>query len=193
MSKTETEARQFVLQIISNQPELMLILRQIRSMHLSQGVLAAGAIRNSVWQVLHGQPVSLGTDIDVVFFDPKRPYNDNLAIQNQLQKQCPQYHWEVKNEVYMYAYDTADAQPFADTYDAIAHFVETPTCVGAYLDDHDVLHLIAPYGVSDLVSLQCRLIPIFSAQTYGDIYHDRIAKKQWASRWPLLHIIEPES
>ncbi|KRM55238.1 hypothetical protein FC18_GL001529 [Lacticaseibacillus sharpeae JCM 1186 = DSM 20505] len=93
----------------------------------------------------------------------------------------------------MYAYDTADAQPFTDTTDAIAHFVETPTCVGAYLDDQDVLHLIAPYGVSDLVNLQCRLIPIFSAQTYSDIYHDRIAKKQWASRWPLLHIIDPEA
>lgn len=193
MPKTETEARQFVYQTISNQPELMLILRQINSLHLAQGALAAGAIRNSVWQVLHGQPVALGTDIDVVFFDPARPYSDNLVIQAQLQKQCPQYHWEVKNEVYMHTYDIADAQPFTDTTDAIAHFVETPTCVGAYLDDRDELHLIAPYGVSDLVNLQCRLVPIFSARTYGDIYHDRIAKKQWASRWPRLHIVEPEA
>ncbi len=75
---------QRVIHIIKTTPALMTILQLIQDCHLKQGALAAGSIRNTVWQVLSGQPVMFNSDIDVVFFDPERPASDDLKIYQQL-------------------------------------------------------------------------------------------------------------
>ncbi|WP_203640581.1 nucleotidyltransferase family protein [Levilactobacillus andaensis] len=179
-----------VLSIIRNTPELMRILTLIRDCHLKQGALAAGSIRNTVWQVLSGQPVSLGSDIDVVFFDPDRPASDDLKIYAQLTQLAPEYQWQVKNEVYMAHYNFPDTPEFTSVADAIGHFVEVPTCVGAYLDG-DALKLIAPHGVDDLVNFRCRPIPFYQQdERHRAIYRQRMATKQWQKKWPQLQVAE---
>ena len=95
---------QRVIHIIKTTPALMTILQLIQDCHLKQGALAAGSIRNTVWQVLSGQPVMFNSDIDVVFFDPERPASDDLKIYQQLTDKAPQYQWQIKNEVYMAHY-----------------------------------------------------------------------------------------
>lgn len=179
-----------VLSIIRNTPELMRILTLIRDCHLKQGALAAGSIRNTVWQVLSGQPVSLGSDIDVVFFDPDRPASDDLKIYAQLTQLAPEYQWQVKNEVYMAHYNFPDTPDFTSVDDAIGHFVEVPTCVGAYLNG-DALKLIAPHGVDDLVDFRCRPIPFYQQdERHRAIYRQRVAAKQWQKKWPQLQVAE---
>ncbi|MFT0648428.1 nucleotidyltransferase family protein [Lactiplantibacillus plantarum] len=96
---------QRVIHIIKTTPALMTILQLIQDCHLKQGALAAGSIRNTVWQVLSGQPVMFNSDIDVVFFDPERPASDDLKIYQQLTDKAPQYQWQIKNEVYMAHYN----------------------------------------------------------------------------------------
>lgn len=187
--KNKNEQAQQVLNIIQCTPELMVILHAITDQHLKQGALAAGSIRNTVWQVLSHQPVQLSSDIDVVFFDPKRPYEDNLTIQAQLTKQLPQYEWQVKNEVYMNTHNFTDMPPFTSVTDAIGHFVETPTCVGAYLDDSSQLRLIAPHGVADLLNFVCHPVPAYQQDTaHLAIFKQRMAEKQWQQKWPQLVI-----
>lgn len=87
---------QRVIHIIKTTPALMTILQLIQDCHLKQGALAAGSIRNTVWQVLSGQPVMFNSDIDVVFFDPERPASDDLKIYQQLTDKAPQYQWQIK-------------------------------------------------------------------------------------------------
>lgn len=180
-----------VLNIIRQTPELMQILTLIRDCHLSQGALAAGSIRNTVWQVLSDQPVHLDSDIDVVFFDPARPASDDLVIYEHLTQVAPQYPWQVKNEVYMAHYNFADSPEFTSVADAIGHFIEVPTCVGAYLDATDQLRLIAPHGVDDLLNFRCRPIPFYQQDAqHLALFRQRMAAKHWEQKWPRLRVTE---
>ncbi len=189
MMKDESEQSQQVLNIIRHSPELMIILQAIADRHLIQGALAAGSIRNTVWQVLSHQRIQLSSDIDVVFFDPKRPYEDNLTIQAELKKRLPQYEWQVKNEVYMNTHNFNNVPPFTSVADAIGHFVETPTCVGAYLDESGQLRLIAPHGVADLLNFVCRPVQSYQQDAaHMAIFNQRMAEKQWQQKWPQLTI-----
>ncbi|WP_125581936.1 nucleotidyltransferase family protein [Levilactobacillus cerevisiae] len=178
--------------IITANPELMHILELIRDCHLKQGALAAGSIRNTVWQVLSGQPVALLSDIDVVFFDPERPASDDLKIYAHLTELAPQYQWQVKNEVYMAHYNFPDAPEFTSVADAIGHFIEVPTCIGAYLDeDGETVRLIAPHGVADLVHFRCRPIPFYQQDAqHLALFRQRMAAKQWQKTWPRLVVSE---
>lgn len=179
-----------VLQIIRDTPELMTILKLIRDQYLPQGALAAGSIRNTVWQVLSGQPVRLGSDVDVVFFDPHRPASDDLEIYARLTAIAPQYQWQVKNEVYMAHYNFKDDPALTSVSDAIGRFIEVPTCVGAYLEANE-LKLIAPHGVDDLVNFRCRPVPFYQQDdAHLDLFRQRMAEKQWQLKWPRLQITE---
>jgi hypothetical protein len=57
-------------QIIRGTPWLLRVLEAIRLLGLPDCYLAAGAVRNTVWDSLHGlaTPGSLG-DLDVIYFD----------------------------------------------------------------------------------------------------------------------------
>ncbi|WP_051006561.1 nucleotidyltransferase family protein [Liquorilactobacillus vini] len=165
------------------------ILTLIKSQNLSQGALVAGSIRNTVWQKLHHQEFKLESDIDVAFFDKKASQKANMVIQTNLKKIAPQYTWQVKNQVYLHNYDFKNQLPFTSVVDAIAHFVETPTCIGAFLDNKNELQLIAPYGTADLAKLTVRPIPFFKTdEAHLNIYKERIKSKHWQKKWPKLKI-----
>lgn len=110
------------------------------------------------------------SDIDVVFFDPERPASDDLKIYQQLTDKAPQYQWQIKNEVYMAHYNFDKDPEFTSVTDAIGHFVEVPTCIGAFLDENQI-KLIAPYGVDDLINFRCSPIPYYrqDANTWQSI------------------------
>jgi hypothetical protein len=167
----------------------MNILRIIKKQNLAQGALAAGSIRNTVWQKLHHQDFKLESDVDVVFFDESISEKANQDIQKHLEKIAPQYMWQVKNEAYMHNYDFSNQIPFSSVTDAIAHFVETPTCIGAFLDSENKLQLIEPYGTDDLVKLNVQPIPLFKQDIeHLNIYRERVESKNWKNQWSKLHI-----
>jgi GNAT superfamily N-acetyltransferase len=179
-----------VKSIIANNSDLMNILNIIKNQNLVQGALAAGSIRNTVWQKLHHQPFKLESDIDVAFFDASVPESANQEIQLNLKKLAPQYKWQVKNEAYMHNYDFSNQVPFNSVADAIAHFVETPTCIGAFLDDKNRLQLIEPFGTYDLVNLIVQPIPFFKQDSeHLSIYKERLKSKNWQRKWSKLNIL----
>nr|WP_281166115.1 nucleotidyltransferase family protein [Liquorilactobacillus sicerae] len=184
------ESDKIVKSIISNNTDLMNILNIIKKQNLTQSALVAGSIRNTIWQKLHHQPFKLKSDVDVVFFDECIPEKANQEIQNHLEKIAPQYMWQVKNEAYMHNYDFSNQTPFNSVTDAVSHFVETPTCIGAFLDDAHELQLIEPFGTTDLVNLTVRPIPLFKqTDKYFNIYKERLKSKNWQKEWPKLNII----
>ncbi len=178
-----------VRQIILTNPNLAQLLTIVQQLNLPQATIAAGCIRNTVWSVLSQQPVTFSSDIDVVYFDPQQPAQHDLEIQSQLQQQYPQYQWQVKNEVYMAQYNFADQSPFKSVADAIGHFVETATCVGAYLDTDNKLQLIAPHGLSDLVQFKCRPVPYLKQDAkHLAVFKQRILQKNWQQKYPKLSV-----
>ena len=75
--------------------------------------------------------------------------------------------------------------PYVDTANALRHWPETCTAV-AVRSVASQIELLAPFGISDLVSLIVNPTPAFAHKIGA--YRARVAQKQWAQRWPNLRI-----
>ena len=88
---------QIILKFFKANTNLMNILRIIRDLKLKDSWLAAGSVRNFIWNILSNQPgFDADTDVDVIFFDPTVSYEATVQIEEDLKKKYPQYKWEVK-------------------------------------------------------------------------------------------------
>lgn len=128
-------------------------------------------------------------DVDVIFFDTNQNESKNRKYERTLSKKFPNYQWQVRNQVYMNS--RASQNPYKSTIDAIGHFPERCTAIGAYLDSHDKLCLIAPYGVSDLMSFIVSPTPSYiSDPQRHEIFLNRVYSRDWLEKWPNLKVKE---
>ncbi|SDP09607.1 hypothetical protein SAMN05216347_10546 [Streptococcus equinus] len=176
-------------ELFSQDDELMAIFRIIEQLDLKDAWLAAGTLRNYIWNVLSGKPgLSDASDLDVVFYDPEITYEETLALQNQLQLCYSNYQWEVKNQVFMHGH-SPHTPPYQNARDAISKYPERCTAIAARLKDGD-LELFLPYGVDDILDLVVQPTPHFLADKERmTVYHDRLKKKDWQKKWPRLQIL----
>lgn len=150
--------------------------------------IAAGFVRNAVWDVLHGRaPVAAGpeSDIDVVFRDPAAlsPERDE-AIEAALRARRPDLPWAVANQARMGARH-GDA-PYRDLADALRHWPETATAVAVRMGAAGV-DILAPCGLDDLLGLRLRLTDVARADpARRAAFRTRIEAKRWLERWPRL-------
>lgn len=168
--------------------ELVEILKIIAALKLKDSWLAAGTLRNYIWNILSGKPgLSDASDIDVVFFAPEITYEKTQAIQEQLQAAYPSYQWEVKNQVFMHGHSPHTA-PYQNARDAISKYPERCTAIAARLKDGD-LELFLPYDEDDIVNFIVQPTPHFLAdEERMAVYHERLKKKDWQEKWPCLKI-----
>ncbi|MEQ7054010.1 nucleotidyltransferase family protein [Paenibacillaceae sp. P-4] len=162
-------------------------LRIVQELQLPQCYIAAGYIRNYVWDKLHGfDNRSRHSDIDVVYFDRDDVSEErDLRLERALIQQTGNEKWSVKNQARMHTHN--GVEPYTSTWDALYHWPETATAVGARLDEHDQLDICAPYGLEDLFQLAVRRCPQFPNHSY---YVERVKRKNWKDQWTLLTIIE---
>ena len=94
--------KQEILEAFRKNPDMMAILTIIRNLELKDSWLAAGSVRNFIWNFMSDRPAfDLETDVDVIFFDPDISYEETLSLEKKLREDFPQYQWELKNQVYM--------------------------------------------------------------------------------------------
>ncbi len=85
--------------LLAADPDIMRILSTVRDLGLSDSWLAAGTLRNFIWNKLSHLPAfDETTDVDIVFFDRKVPYEKTKKIEAQLRQVYPTYNWELKNQ-----------------------------------------------------------------------------------------------
>ena len=117
---------QWMLEQLQADPDMMTVLTIIRDLDLVDAWLAAGAVRNFIWNLLSGKPgFDATTDMDLVFYDPAISYEETQKIEQELKKVYPQYAWEVKNQVYMHQHSPGTA-PYTS---AVMRFPNTPNSV----------------------------------------------------------------
>ena len=153
-------------------------------MNLKDWAVGAGFVRAAVWDYQHGlaNPSPL-TDIDVVHFDTHRlnPCRDE-QLKRRLTLVMAGVPWSVTNQARMHMKN--GDRPYRTTERAIAHWIETPTCVAVHLAADDTLSLLAPHGTDDLLAGIIRPTP--AARGKMDVYRARLAAKRWRRRWPML-------
>jgi len=166
------------------------LLRAVRSMHLPKWCIAAGVIRNKVWDHLHGySDRTLSADIDVLFYD--RDTNDDTYeadIESRLAAVVPGVHWQAVNQAAVHSY-TKEA-PYQSIEHAMSRWADPVTAVGAHLSYDEQIVIIAPFGLHDLFGLVVR--PHLVAPNAAAVYRERMTTKQWMERWPKLTILWPD-
>jgi hypothetical protein len=176
-----------IICLITGEPVMLQTLRAVETLGPPDGWIAAGFVRNAVWDALHVRPWSRSHgDVDVVYFDRSNATPERDArIEAELRGRMPGVPWSVRNQARMHFRN--DDPPYADVADALRHWPETCTAI-ALQSVSGRIELLAPFGIGDLVSLIVRPTPAFAGRI--DAYRARIARKQWAARWPKLHIAD---
>ena len=179
--------RQDLLQAIQLNSDLMKILTIIRDLELKDSWLAAGSIRNFIWNLLSDKPAfDCETDVDVIFFDPDVSYEETLAIESKLREDFPQYQWELKNQVYMHQHSPHTA-PYTSSRDAMSKYPERCTAIGLRLNADATLEFFAPYGLEDILNFQVAPTPHFlENEDRMKLYLKRLSKKNWQEKWKNL-------
>lgn len=179
--------RQDLLQAIQLNTDLMKILIIIRNLGLKDSWLAAGSIRNFIWNLLSDKsPFDRETDVDVIFFDPDISYEETVSLEKKLREDFPQYQWELKNQVYMHQH-SPHTVPYTSSRDAMSKYPERCTAVGLRLNEDSTLELFAPYGLEDILNFQVHPTPHFlENEDRMKLYQTRLSKKNWQEKWKNL-------
>lgn len=162
----------------------MAALEAARALALPDWYLAAGFVRNLIWDHLHGktQPTPLN-DVDCVFWAPGVGPEQELELEQALGRKLST-RWEVRNQARMHV--RSGLPPFTSTAHAIAHWVEQPTCVGVRLDPSGELHFTAAFGLRACWSLEVRPNP--SLPHSEALTRERARAKRWKELWPRLRL-----
>ncbi len=181
-----------LIKIVQEQDWLMELLRTTRDLHLSDCYIAAGAIRNTVWNYLHGFPTRNNQqDVDVAYFDPEDISGKKTeSYQKILSTTIPIVRWEVVNQAGAHLMECTRKfarLPAKSSSEAIAYWSETATGVGVRLEQDNSVTIAAPHGLDDLMNLVVRPVPKPYQQLL--LYETRIKEKRWQMIWPRLTIL----
>lgn len=161
-------------------------LQAVESVRLPDWYIAAGFLRNAIWDALHAKSSRTPlNDVDVVYYDP---VDLGTAAETQieaiLQAGLPDVKWAVKNQARMHLRN--GHAPYRDSEHAIAHWIETPTCVGVSIEPDGGLRVVAPHGIRENWSLRVTRNPLVHYP--AALFNERVRNKRWLEAWPGLQV-----
>ena len=177
-----------IVRIIAEDAVAMEQLRAVRSIGLPDWCIAAGFVRNRVWDHLHGiVPARPPVDIDVIYFDAGDTGTEReYEFEDRLDDRLPGLPWQVRNQARMHV--AKELPQHRDTAHAMTFWLESVTPVGVRLEADDSLTVVAPLGTDDLLGLRCR--PTLFGQARRAEYEARIAAKRWRELWPNVQFLD---
>ncbi|MGV7206645.1 nucleotidyltransferase family protein [Oxalobacteraceae bacterium A2-2] len=168
----------------------MALLAEVRALGLSSWCIGAGAVRNLVWDRLHGVDATSSDDIDVVYFDAAGGPERDAELAALLRSRRPGVQWDVTNQATVHGWFLAQlgrhVAPLRSLEEGVATWPEYATCVGVTLNDDDSMGIVAPHGLDDLFALRVRHNP---ARADAATFQQRVAAKRFRERWPQLQIL----
>jgi hypothetical protein len=185
---SEDAQRDRFLNLVRADEAAMAALRLARSLDLPDWAIGAGFLRNRLWDALTGERTgSAADDVDLLYFDPGDPEGRREPeIEARLTAARPDLVWQARNQARMHLKN--GDPPYADTVDAIGHWLETCTAVAVRLEGDDGLTLLAPFGLEDLFGLICRPTPAGLRRLPACLA--RMKSKGWDRRWKACRVLE---
>jgi uncharacterized protein len=181
------------IRIVETTPWLLSALEALRRVRIPHGYIGAGAIRNAVWDRLHGHAIpSFLSDVDVVYFDASDlSQARDVSVRQALINMEPGLPWEATNQASVHLWYESwfgnRVEPLTSIEDAVATWPETATSVAVSLNQASGIDIIAPLGLQDLFDIVIRRNP---RRVTIETYRERIRTKRYGERWPLVKIIE---
>ena len=178
--------------LIRGCPWFMRVLEAARACDPPDWWVGAGALRDLVWDTLHGgfDPARV-KDVDLAFFDPHDLSEEREErLERELTGRLPGVRWDAKNQAAVHTwYERVFGYPVPPVWSAaegVATWPETATAVAVRLHRDGELEVTAPYGLADLLTGVCRRNP---TRVSAEWYHRRLEAKHVATRWPRVRII----
>jgi hypothetical protein len=178
--------------IIRSDPDLMHLLRRLRSIGLPQWRLVAGCLYQTVWNVLTGRPRRTGTkDYDLIYFDAADlSWEAEDAVIQRVAAATTDCLGpvEVRNQARVHLWFEARfgcAYPQLSCADAaLGYYASIVHAVGVRLDDNGALDVVAPFGLDDLFAMVIR--PNHALNNAAS--HDSKAQRAKAI-WPEVFVL----
>ncbi len=178
-----------LIKIMKTNEHMMRDLDLVRQLDLPNWCIAAGYVRNYVWDYLHGYShLTPLNDVDVLYYDANDlSEKTEKKYETILKNQLHEYNWSIKNQARMHIRN--QEKPYLSVADAMKRWPETVTAVGISLETGKGIEIIAPHGLNDLFDLILRKSPYYKNK---DHFYTRVMSKKWLELWPQLTLIEDE-
>ncbi|MCG9685174.1 nucleotidyltransferase family protein [Vibrio sp. Isolate23] len=174
-----------IVELIKQDPVRVKALECVSKLGLPQCYIAAGFVRNLVWDALHGFDVATPlNDADVIYFAPDE--NDPkvyLHHESQLKQLMPGVNWQVRNQALMHTRN--GDLPYTSSLDAMSYWPEQETAVAIRQVAPDSYECIAAFGYESLFGYCVTHNPKRSRETF----ENRVNSKGWLVRWSSLKIV----
>lgn len=167
--------------IIQSDPERMKILNAVASLNLPDWYIAAGFVRNMVWDYLHGFETTPYNDVDIIYFD-KNAATSPEFVREQLHELMPDVCWEAKNQALKNAEGREEL--FDNIEDSMCYWPEKETAVGVRLSSSGEIEVATPFGTESLFSGLITYNPNGSKSKF----ENRVSSKKWLEKWPKLRL-----
>jgi hypothetical protein len=180
---------QALIDLIVADPIRLAALQQVAQLQLPQGYIAAGFVRNLVWDALYQKvPATPLCDVDVIFYDPL-DCSEALEqkLEQQLTAQLPQLQWQVRNQARMHLRN--QDPPYQSCLDAMQFWPEKETAVAVRLLLDGRFECISAFGFARLWQGQITHNPVRSA----DVFANRVNAKAWLTIWPQLVLVSADA
>lgn len=179
---------QFFLKCVQANPVNQQILHLAPQLGVSDWWLTAGALFQTVWNVLEGKEPQNGIrDYDFFYFDEDTSYEAEDAVIRRAKELFKgiDAEIEVRNEARVHIWYEehfgVPAIPFTSSTDAIDHFAAKTCCFAVTRDAHGQIATYAPHGFADLFARKIVPNPVLAPR---EVYEAKI--KRWLSQWPSL-------
>ena len=191
----EEEERHFLLErFVREDAELMVLLEGLRALDLPDWRLVSGALYQTVWNRLTGQPAGYGIkDYDVAYFDASDlSYEAEDRIIKRLASLMPDWaeRIELRNQARVhlwYPERFGGSYPeLKSTDESLENYMCTTHAVAVRLEADDSLSVAVPFGLADIFALTirpCRKLPSNRANYAAKA-------KRMARLWPQLKVLD---
>ena len=181
-----------VAEMVRGQPLLMRILEGARELALPDALLGAGAIYNTVWNLLTGRPALNGVkDADLAYFDDSdlswEAEDAVIRRAADVFADCP-LPVEVRNQARVHLwYPQKFGSPYpqlASSAEMMRYYASKTHAVAVRLTAAGELEVLAPFGLSDLFSFRITPNPVL------DNRRTHAAKGERAATvWPEITVV----
>lgn len=172
-----------IVSMLKNDEFRLNILQIVSGLKLPQCYVAAGFVRNMVWDDLHGFERSPLNDIDIIYFNPdEENISHALEVERELNLRFPDLNWQVRNQALMHIRN-GDG-PYKSSVDAMRYWPEIETAVAARINPIGCMEVAAPFGVESLLNLEVTYNP----NREFEVFEKRVKSKMWLAKWPKLRV-----
>jgi len=180
------------LELVQLNPVNVAVLQRAAQLGLPDCWLVAGALFQTVWNVLDGrEPTRAIRDYDLFYFDDgdlSWEAEDRVIAKAAVLFADLEVTVEVRNEARVHVWYEqhfgVPARPFISTKDAVDHFASTTCCFALRYTDGEP-EVYAPHGYADLFAQRVRPNTVLAPRS---VYESKAAR--WLAEWPGL-VVDP--